>query len=200
MKSKDFDPKGYVPIGALKVSFEENGILIDRRILSAVEDLDAALTLCFVLWVEMFTRAEDNGRPEDINPAEPWMPPKGCDVFSHWFAFNYADTVDLFERALSKIRLRSCLKWLITDLGIIETRRQRGTFPSIVEYRVNYDKLVLWMTIPRPEDYTVFQRDKPQKRRFIVPKIHPHTGKTHSWHTRGAVLKRQRQQRQVRKA
>ena len=190
MKDKVFKPKGVVPIGPLKVSFEENGILLDRRILSAVEDLDAALTLCFVLWVEMFTRPEGHGRPVDINPAEPWLPPKGCDEFSHWFAFTYADVVDLFERALSKIRLRTCLKWLITDLGLIETRRQPDAFPSVVEYRINYDRLVIWMSIPRPEEYTVFQRGRPAKRKFIMPKIHPITKKISGWHSREAKMGR----------
>lgn len=172
-------------IPALKCAIEANGILIDRRILATVEDLDTAVVLGFVFWIELITRP---GKPKVVKPNAFWTPPRGCDTYSHWFNFKYADAVELLEHGISHTRLRSALKYLIQNLEILETRRQPNQFPSMVEYRINFDRLDLWMNIPRPEDYDVFQRSRPPKRKNAMPKIHPRSGKAHGWHKRYARM------------
>lgn len=166
----------------LKCSIEAAGLLIDRRILAAVEDLDTAVVLEVVLWVEAATRSP--GKALDTIVA--WELPRGNAQFSHWFAFNYASIIEILERSISKIRLRSALKYLVQDLSILEARRKRDQFPTCVEYRLDFDQLSRWMSLPRPEDLDVFQRSRPQKRKFVMPKLHPVTGKVHGWHDREA--------------
>lgn len=185
MQGKDSNPKQHIPLEALKCALEENGILIDRRILATVEDLDTAVVLGFALWVELATRDPDNGgAPVVIDTAAPWAPPRGCDTFSHWFVLNISDTIILLEHSISRARLRSALRYLVQDLLVMEAQRQTGVFPATVEYRINFDQLSLWMNIPRPEDYDAFQRSRPQKRKFIMPRIHPLSGKLHGWYYR----------------
>ena len=172
-------------IQQLKIAFDERGMLIDRALLSTVEDLDTAVLLTVLLWIELGTREG----VEKLDLSQPWTVPRD-EIESHWFTFSYEDIVEVLERAISKTRIRSALKYMIQDLDVLEARRQPGHFPAMVEYRLSFEKLAEWMVMPRPEDYTVFQRSRPPTRKFLLPIIHPKSGKPHGWYHRDAKVTR----------